>query len=116
MDQFPKLTAKGVGKGPSIPIPPTVVLLNRKQWAYVQKKYDLTPREIEIAELVCNGLRNGSIAKHLRIRPGTVKTHTRNIYRKVRVRSKIGMLLRLVATSREISTLYEGAQSIPIAD
>jgi len=40
----------------------------------------------------------------MQLRPGTVKTHTRNIYRKVRVKSKIGMLLRFVTDARELSS------------
>ncbi|MHC4437102.1 MAG: response regulator transcription factor [Planctomycetota bacterium] len=80
-----------------------VILLNEKQWTYVQNRYNLTPRERQIAELVCKGLRIGSIAKYLRIKPGTVKTHTRNIYRKVHVKSKIAMLLRFVTDSRDLS-------------
>jgi DNA-binding NarL/FixJ family response regulator len=92
------------------------VLLNEKQWSYVQSRYDLTPRERQIAELICQGLRNGSIAKTLRIRPGTVKTHTRNIYRKVHVKSKIGMLLRFVTDARDIFTQYEGIHSATAMD
>ena len=80
-----------------------LLLLDGKQWSYVQNRYNLTPREREIAELICQGLRSCNIAKSLRIKPGTVKTHTRNIYRKVRVQSKISMLLRFVNDTREIS-------------
>ena len=79
---------------------PTAVLLDKDQWRHVQNRYSLTPRERQIAELVCQGLANGSVAKRLRITPGTVKTHIRNIYRKVRVKSKIAMLLRFVAAAR----------------
>lgn len=93
-----------------------VILLNEKQWSYVQGRYALTPREREIAELICQGLRNGNIANVLHIRPGTVKTHTRNIYRKVHVRSKIGMLLRFVTDTRDCSSQYEGFRSAPLAD
>jgi DNA-binding NarL/FixJ family response regulator len=85
-----------------------VVLLNTKQWLYVQHRYDLTPRERQIAELICQGLRNGKIAKYLRIQPGTVKTHIRNIYRKVHVKSKIAMLLRFIADTKELSSGYDG--------
>jgi DNA-binding NarL/FixJ family response regulator len=81
----------------------TPVLLNERQWLYVQKRYELTPRELQVAALVCRGLRNGSIARSLRIQPGTVKTHVKNIYRKVRVRSKIAMLLRFVEEVRKHS-------------
>jgi len=83
---------------------PKLLLLDARQWSYVQNRYNLTPRERQIAELICQGLRNGNIARNLRIKPGTVKTHTRNIYRKVRVKSKIAMLLRFVSDTRELST------------
>ena len=82
---------------------PNIVLLDNKQWLYVQNRYNLTPRELQIAEMLCQGLRNGSIAKNLRIKPGTVKTHTRNIYRKVHVKSKIAMLLKFVTDVRDLS-------------
>ncbi len=93
-----------------------VVLLDKRQWSYVQRRYELTPRECEIAALICQGLRNGGIAKSLRIKPGTVKTHTRNIYRKVRVKSKIAMLLRFFTDSRAISSQYDTRPAVGIAD
>ena len=90
--------------------------LNQKQWSYVQNRYGLTPRERQIAELICQGHRNGSIAKSLRITPGTVKTHTRNIYRKVNVKSKIAMLLKFLTDVKELYTQYESSQSFPAVD
>ena len=95
---------------------PEVVLLNKHQWSFVQGRYELTPRERQIAELICQGLRNGKIAKVLRIKPSTVKTHTRNIYRKVHVQSKISMLLRFVTDTRGIATSYGGLNTAPAVD
>ena len=106
MLQLPNSQAENVGSGDSGYKQPDVILLNQKQWAYVQNLYNLTPRERQIAELVCKGLRNGNIAKSLSIKPGTVKTHTRNIYRKIHVKSKIAMLLRFVNVSRDLSNPY----------
>jgi DNA-binding NarL/FixJ family response regulator len=114
--QSPDLHDDNPGSGGWGDKQPEVILLNEKQWSYVQNRYDLTPREREIAELICQGLRNGNIAKVLHIRPGTVKTHTRNIYRKVHVRSKIGMLLRFVTDTRYLFDQYEGFHSAPITD
>lgn len=93
-----------------------IILLNTKEWSYVKKRYNLTPRECQIAELICQGLHNGKIAKDLRITPGTVKTHTRNIYRKTRVKSKIAMLLRFVTDVRAISSQYDQTHFTKISD
>ena len=75
-------------------------LIDAKGWLCIQERYGLTSRERQIAELVCLGDKNDSIAQTLSISPGTVKTHLRNIYRKVRVQSKIAMLLHFVAVIR----------------
>jgi len=106
MLQLPNSKTENITSGDYGYKQPDIILLNQKQWSYVQNRYNLTPRERQVAELVCKGLRNGNIAKYLHIKPGTVKTHTRNIYRKVHVKSKIAMLLRFVTDSRELSTPY----------
>jgi len=107
MLQLPNSQTENIESGDSSYKQPEIILLNQKQWSYVQNRYNLTPRERQVAELVCKGLRNGNIATYLHIKPGTVKTHTRNIYRKVHVKSKIAMLLRFFTDSRDISTPYE---------
>ncbi len=78
---------------------PSIVLLDGRQWGYLQRRYKITPRELEIAKLVCRGLSNEQIAGRLKIRIGTVKVHMRNIYRKTWVENKILMLLRFVEDS-----------------
>jgi DNA-binding NarL/FixJ family response regulator len=75
---------------------PRLVLLNERQWAYLKRRYHMTPREMQIAGLVCQGLANEEIAKRLKIKHGTVKTHVRNLYRKLWVHNKISMLLRFI--------------------
>lgn len=86
----------------------SLMLLNHVQWSYLSRRYDLTPREVQIAELVCQGLRHGHIAGQLNIQPGTVKTHIRNIYRKVKVKNKMNMLLRFVSEARGASDGRDG--------
>ena len=76
--------------------PSRVVLLNKRQWSYVERRYHMTPRELQIAQLICQGLGNEEIANRLKIKHGTVKTHVRNLYRKLWVHNKISMLLRFV--------------------
>lgn len=75
---------------------PAGMLLDEKQWLYLKERYHMTPRELQVAILICRGFNNDEIAKALKIRHGTVKTHLRNIYRRARVKSKILLLLRFV--------------------
>lgn len=79
---------------------PKIDLLSKKQWDYVQRRYTLSQRELEVARLVCRGLSNNEIAKKLSIAPGTAKTHIRNVYRRVHVKNKIQMLLKFVEDSK----------------
>jgi pimeloyl-ACP methyl ester carboxylesterase/DNA-binding CsgD family transcriptional regulator len=48
----------------------------------------LTARELEVAELVAEGLTNHSIARRLSVAPRTAEAHVENIRRKLQVRSR----------------------------
>lgn len=87
-----------------------VILLDEKQWLYLQKRYHMTPRELQVARFVCHGFSNEEIGKDLKIRRGTVKTHLRNIYRRVRVKSKIALLLRFI---EDVSSFYAQTKNVP---
>jgi DNA-binding NarL/FixJ family response regulator len=54
---------------------------------------ELTPREQQVMELVEQGYRNKDIARHLGIRPGTVKIHLKHIFEKTGVRGRYGLAL-----------------------
>ncbi len=58
-----------------------------------QRRSQLTPREVEIAELVEKGLRNRDIARDLGIQTGTVKIHLKHIFEKTGVRGRYGLAL-----------------------
>jgi DNA-binding NarL/FixJ family response regulator len=53
--------------------------------AEARSSAQLTPRELEIVELLAKGLPNRVIADKLSISPGTLGTHLENIYRKLGV-------------------------------
>jgi DNA-binding NarL/FixJ family response regulator len=52
----------------------------------------LTPREIEVVQMVAAGLRNKEIARRLTLTEGTVKVHLHNIYAKLGVDGRLELL------------------------
>jgi len=53
----------------------------------------LTPRELEIARLIAEGLRNRAVAERLFISEGTVKIHLHKIYEKLGVGGRLELAL-----------------------
>jgi DNA-binding CsgD family transcriptional regulator len=72
------------------------MVLKTKQWDYLSKCWHLTPREIQVAKLVCKGLDNEQIGDRLNIAYNTVRAHLGNIFRKVGVRGKATLILEFV--------------------
>jgi DNA-binding CsgD family transcriptional regulator len=77
------------------------MVFKAKQWEYLRKCWYLTPREVEVSKLVCEGFSNTEIRKRLRIRYNTVRAHLGNIFRKVGVRGKAGLILEFVEVLRK---------------
>jgi DNA-binding NarL/FixJ family response regulator len=53
----------------------------------------LTNREQEIVSLVCTGVSNKAIARNIGVTEGTVKAHLNQIYRKVGVQNRAGLII-----------------------
>ena len=103
---------ESIDPGDSIYKQPDVALLNEKQWRYVQRRYHLSPRELDVAKLVCRGFVNGDIADELEVKPGTVKTHLKSIFGKTRARNKITLLLRFM---EDVNKFFgESAHTSPV--
>ncbi|CAN5257180.1 hypothetical protein BH23BAC3_BH23BAC3_36410 [soil metagenome] len=49
---------------------------------------ELTPRELEVLELISGGHKNGEIAEELYISPKTVRNHVNRIFSKMQVDSR----------------------------
>lgn len=77
-------------------IPYFNTLLNAKireeKLAAFRLKYNITPRELEIIEMIMTGNSNPQTATKEFISPLTVKTHRRNIYEKIGVSSTVELM------------------------
>ena len=60
----------------------------------------LSPRELEVYELLCEGLSNGEIASRLFITEGTVKVHVQHVFDKLGVRSRTALAISAVRDRR----------------
>ncbi len=105
-----------IDPGGSVYKEPDVALLNEKQWRYIQRRYHLSPRELEVARLICKGYVNGDIAAKLNVKPGTVKTHIKSIFGKTRARNKITLLLRFMDDINKFFSESPRTSSVPIVD
>ena len=62
----------------------------------------LSKRELEITKLITLEYSNEEIANHLDISKRTVETHRKNIFKKTKVKSIVGLVM-LAVTSKLIS-------------
>ena len=67
----------------------------RSQPTLLEGSQRLTPRELEVARLVANGLRNKEITERLSVSEGTVKIHLHNIYEKLGTNDRVKLALRV---------------------
>ncbi len=95
---------------------PDVNLIEQKQWHYIRRRYHLSPRELEVAKLVCKGLTNREIATELKIRQETVNTHLKHIFSKARTRSKLTLFLRFIQDANEFLSKPAPPSSIRIIE
>ena len=77
------------------------MVFKAKQWEYLRGCWHLTPREVKVAKLVCKGFDNTQISEKLGIEYNTVRAHLGNIFRKVGVKGKAGVILEFVEVLRK---------------
>ena len=58
-----------------------------------QAAFRLTPRELQVMELVERGFKNKDIGLNLGIRTGTVKIHLKHIFEKTGIRGRYGLAI-----------------------
>jgi len=69
----------------------------------------LTRREAEVVRLVLQGLSNKVVAWQLGVREGTVKIHLHNVFRKLGVSNRAGLILKKIERDWPSALLVIGA-------
>jgi DNA-binding NarL/FixJ family response regulator len=71
--------------------------LLRRETAGRPRSSVLSPRETEIVRMVAGGLGNKELAERLGVSEGTIKIHLHNIYKKLKVHSRLELVLHAQA-------------------
>ena len=77
------------------------VLFTPVQWPVIAKVLRLTPRQRAVAELLCAEYSQRDISQRLKVSANTVRTHLRALYARLGVRSRVGVVIRLIMAERE---------------
>ncbi|MEK6799530.1 MAG: LuxR C-terminal-related transcriptional regulator [Planctomycetota bacterium] len=80
--------------------PPLQELFTPRQWALLTKKLRLSPRQAEIARLICLGFPNNRIPSLLQLHDSTVRIHRRALYRKLGIRDRVGVPVTLILAAK----------------
>jgi DNA-binding NarL/FixJ family response regulator len=70
----------------------TLRLKTEKEMERIVEKYNISPREQEILNLIMKGKNNKEIEDALFISMPTVKTHVSNIYKKFAVKNRLELI------------------------
>ena len=70
------------------------------------KSEQLTEREIDVVELICEGMTNKQIANRLEIEEKTVKFHLTNAYRKLGTKTRLELVTRHFRAKSEGISLW----------
>jgi len=72
------------------------LVFGSKEWHWFAKCFGLTNRELEVLRLMCQGWDNRQIAQGLNIKYNTARAHLGNIYKRIGVHNKVGVMFALL--------------------
>ena len=92
-------------------------LISEDHWAEIGTTLRLAPRELQVVQGVFDDHKEFAIAHDLGISPHTVHTYLERVYRKLRVGSRVELVVRII---QELLTLIEqpshGHGALPSVD
>jgi DNA-binding CsgD family transcriptional regulator len=75
-------------------------LFSKQRWRDLAVHFGFSRRQLQVARLVCEALESKQIACELAVSLDTVRLHLREIYRKLHVNNRVGLVVKLVVIER----------------
>ena len=96
MAEVPRSVMRSASTGDAGPT--DAPLLTTADWSALQAYFELSPRQLQTAELVCRAYDNKRIAGELHVCSDTVRMHLKEVFRKVGVETRTALLVRMMQT------------------
>lgn len=77
-------------------------LFTERQWRQLARQLELTPRQVAVAQLICAECQISDMARRMHVSPNTVGSHLKTLYVRLGVRSRVGVVIRLVLAARKL--------------
>jgi DNA-binding NarL/FixJ family response regulator len=91
------LVGEGSPTGEREPLPE---LFSPKRWSALARQLGLTPRQTDVARLICRAMTASEIAKELRLSESAVRLHTDALYKRLHVRRRVSAVVRILLAGR----------------
>lgn len=78
-------------------------LFPAERWAAVETHFGFSPRQLEIVRQVCLCRQNKQIATELGITTDTVKMHLKEVYHKVGVATRVGLVVMVLLVAERLT-------------
>ena len=78
-------------------------LFSDAQWVVLRDELRIPERQLHVARWICRGCTNYEIAARLGVSLDTVRMHTKSLYKKLKVRARLGVPVRLVLAMTEMN-------------
>ncbi len=76
-------------------------LFTTEEWRELAKALHLTRRQRQVARRLCLGLKNREMAEEMSVAEDTIRLHMRELYRKLGVGQRVGVVVKLVLAHRQ---------------
>lgn len=80
---------------------PLPELFSAAQWSGLARGLNLSPRQVEVARLICRGLTSEQVGQELGISRHTVQMHLKGLFGRLEVNDRLGLLVQLVVAARD---------------
>ena len=77
-------------------------LFSHGQWRRLSSRLGLSRRQAQIAIRLASEMSRDDIGRELGITLETVRTHTRSLFQKLGVRSRVGLIISLIIQARQL--------------